>query len=191
MRIAAVQYLVQDVPAGATLNMPYVCEFVHCIETTGPFTLIPQDSGGGIYYDSNTKTRFASEISQFDVRNDGAAAIRIKLVLGFGDYDFGGVSIAGDITLAAENGFNAVPDAAINAATTAQIKAADANRRALYVTNPSTNTAAFRVGGVSTAADKGTYLDVGSTIIVPGTAAVYAYNTGAAAQTLTMSEVTA
>lgn len=179
------------IAAGATENVMIPCEFVHCISSTGVVYLKPHNSGGSIYFNTNANTRFVDEVNGFDIKNEGASPVTITLLIGYGFYELGGVAITGGVSLAPDTGFEGLDDVSVPATSAQLLDAANTSRRALFVTNPSTNASQVRIGGASVGATKGVWLDAGATICVTGTAAVWAYNPSGAALTLTLSEILA
>jgi hypothetical protein len=81
-----------------------------------------------------------------------------------------------------------VADIGIAATTQAVVAAADATnkQREVIIKNLSGNTAAFRIGDASAAAAQGHELSPGEAITLDTLAAVYAFNTGTAAQSLSV-----
>jgi hypothetical protein len=121
------------------------------------------------------------------IENEGGAVADVTLTAGTGDADDS--SVTGSLNIAKSTTLQTVADVSILATTTTQIAAADSARREILITNLSTNTAAFRVGDSSAGAARGVEVLPGSTIALETTAAVYAYNSGAGAQSVGVLEV--
>lgn len=80
-------------------------------------------------------------------------------------------------------------DIALGAAAQTLIMAANANRRSIIVKNLAANLATIRVGDVGAAAAEGHELAPGESIQLDVTAAVYAWNPGAVAQSVSVVEI--
>lgn len=80
-------------------------------------------------------------------------------------------------------------DVSVAATTTSLLIAAATKRRQVIITSLTTNTAEFRIGSGSTAANIGIPLQPGETLILECNAALYAYNSKASAQTLALCTI--
>jgi hypothetical protein len=95
------------------------------------------------------------------------------------------------VKLAGNTTFNGVPDVTVGATSTAQIVAADPDRRELTLSNPSDNSREFRIGGSGTVgASQGFVLNPGETIKLSVADAVEAYNPHTAGQNIAIAEAT-
>lgn len=81
-------------------------------------------------------------------------------------------------------------DLSVAASTTAEILAENTNRISALITNISSNTTEFRIGGsTSVGAAKGIPLTVGQTVTLETTSAIYGYNSHTSAQSLAIVEL--
>lgn len=102
----------------------------------------------------------------------------------------GAVFTGANMGMLSPGAFAGVADVVINAGVSAQVVAADAvsKEREVIVKNLSANAAAFRIGGAaSVGAAQGHELSPGDVLILSTLAAVYAFNAGAGAQSLSVS----
>lgn len=109
--------------------------------------------------------------------------------------DVGGAAInvtATNVGLISPDGFTAAADVAINAGAQSLVIAAAAgiSRRYVIIKNLSANAAAFRIGPNTAAAAVGHEVGPGEAITLETTAAIYAYNLGAAPQSLSVVTIT-
>ena len=81
---------------------------------------------------------------------------------------------------------NVSSDVSLAAGTTTQIVGADADRLCIIIANLATNTQTFRIGNASTSASTGIELAPGESIEIETTAAVYGYNPGGSAESVSV-----
>lgn len=103
------------------------------------------------------------------------------------EYDRLAGNITADVSVGAT--LDSLADDSIAATTTEQVAAADADRRAIIITNLITNTAAVRVGDSGAGAANGIPLQPGESVTLETSAAVYVYNSHSAAQSVAITLV--
>lgn len=94
-------------------------------------------------------------------------------------------------TIASGTTLDSVADVSVNATTTTQVAAANANQKSVTIKNLSNNTAAFRIGDIGAGAANGHELNPGESITIETTAAVYGYNSHSGAQSVSVVSVQA
>lgn len=117
----------------------------------------------------------------------------------YGKEEFGNLSvenplialqeISGEVTILGGATLTTTADDSIAATATEQVLAANASRRSVVLSNPSTNTREFRYGDSNTGASRGAILEPGESATIETTAAVYVYNPNGVAQSLGLLEV--
>ncbi len=116
------------------------------------------------------------------------------LIAGFGTFHDSNesISVTTSATVAPAATYNPLADVSVPAGASAALVSANLNRLSLIITNPTTNTATFRLGvPLDVSANKGAILEVGDSITLATTAAISAFNTGAVAESLVISELVA
>jgi hypothetical protein len=93
------------------------------------------------------------------------------------------------VDIAAAATFDSKADVSVNATTTALIIAANPARKRVRIGNKLTNTGTFRIGDNGAGAANGDELPPGGVWEDATTAAIYAYNPGGGAESLTVVEV--
>lgn len=93
-----------------------------------------------------------------------------------------------DVDLSKAGGLATTADVSIATVTTAQVLAANANRREAVITNLQTNASEVRVGDSNAGVTRGTPLQPGDSIVLTTTAAIHVYNADAAAQSVALLE---
>ena len=121
------------------------------------------------------------------VANNNAGSVNAVLVAGVGDVD--DTEISGNVTVAGSDTIGTSTDVSLAATSTTIISAANASRREILITNLTSNSEYLRVGDSNAGAARGTELAPGQTVSLSTSAAVYAYNPGAAAQSVSLLEV--
>ncbi len=166
--------------------------FIRVKSASGDIRITAQDENGNRLLDlvvsEGMRCAVPSEFVDISVRNDTGATSSVVLVIGSGMVDDS--QLSGTITMDKSTAISSAADVSINAATKSIVAAANSARREIMITSLSTNAAAFRVGDTNAASNRGIELLPGSTITLTTSAAVYAYNSHTAAQSLAVLEVT-
>jgi len=115
----------------------------------------------------------------------------VKVYAGYGSVGDGRSTANVNVTANITPGANLSDggDVSCAATSTTQLLAADVNRLYANITNVSSNTVTVRVGTATVGAATGTPLEPGSTLPMATTAAIYAYNPGAGAVTISAASV--
>jgi hypothetical protein len=105
--------------------------------------------------------------------------------------DYTGVTISGivDVKETDNSTLTSAADYSIPATTTANFASALADQVGVYIGNLASNTETLRIGDASTGATRGIELAPGETLFIPTAAALYGYNPGASAQSITILRV--
>lgn len=155
-----------------------------------PGTELAVETDTGVLFTMGVGDRFEAPFGSLKVT--AAIAVVATFVLGDGktESDAAVVSIAGaTFTPDILNTIAGVADVAIGAGAAANVSVARATKRFTVIKNKSGNTDSFRIGGAAVAAAKGVELEPGESITVPGSMLIRAFNTGAGAQSLSVTEI--
>lgn len=133
------------------------------------------------------------EVDQFDRIEivNGSSIQDVVVYAGSGDYNDGRSNITATLsaTITPSTTLTANADVSIAAGAQGLISAGVATKREVIISNPITNTCAFRIGDTATLdATHGFILDVGQTVILNTSAAVYAFNAGSTTESLSSSQ---
>lgn len=93
------------------------------------------------------------------------------------------------VNLVKASSADSVADVSITATSTVLVAAAASTRHELLITNLAANTQTMRIGDSGAGATNGIPLAPGQTLILSTSAAIYAYNPGASAETLAVMEL--
>jgi len=121
------------------------------------------------------------------VANNNAGSVNAVLVAGVGDVD--DTEISGNVTIDGSDAIGTAADVSLSATAQTLISAANASRHEILITNLSSNSEFIRIGDINAGASRGAELAPGGTISLNTSAAVYGYNPGASAQSVTVLEV--
>lgn len=167
--------------------------FVRVASSSGPLRIVAADKDGKelanvILSSGYFKVPPGKMFSKVSVRNENPSQATATLTIGYGEVD--AMELSGEVSLEKSTIIDSAADVSVNATASKQVVAANAIRREVLVSNLSSNAAAFRIGDSGVGAANGVELLPGSTITLETAGAVYAYNTGAGAQSLGVLEVT-
>lgn len=178
------------VAANTDLPIHTAGEYVACTAASAAF-LLRLDNNAFNAFEAGFKLRMPEEETFETVwlRNEGGAAVTVTLIVGYGDFADNRLTVSGAIDVSKSTVLDSLADDSIAATSTELIAAADANRRELIVTNLPTNSQTFRIGDSGAGAANGVPLVPGASLILSTTAAVYAYNPGASAESLSVVSV--
>lgn len=172
------------IAAGGSVTLPIVGNYFHCIRSTlATFEVaIDGEYGGemeaGRGFDLPDGETYKS---LHLVNTDGANPLTVTFNYGRGSYRDAKLQVSGSIeTSLAGSAFPSTADVPLGATATTQILAANTSRKEVLVSNLAANPATIRVGDVNAGAGRGVEVAPGQTITVNTTAAIYAYNPGAA-----------
>lgn len=181
-----------------TLNLDGVNE--QSINVIGDFVHVQAVSVGGTavylrFDDGPRVSRFEGQgnrVYYSRVTVSAAAACQVTLQLGSGYATDARATFTGSITVqdapAATN--PALADVACAAGAQTQLVGASGTRLGVYVGVSSTQANGVRVGDISTAAAQGVLIEPGQIVLFPSAAALYAYNSGGGAITVTLTALT-
>ncbi len=181
--------------AGAGLSIYGKGAFVYVESLTAGAYLYATDDRSNerhvLYEAEGFELRAGEAFDAVYVENPTGGAISGTLVIGFGRFIDNRSSVGGVVATAEQSGdLETVADQAVAATTTALVLAADADRRAVLLSNPANNPGPFRVGDSNAGAARGLELPPGERVRLVTTGAVYAYNPQPAAMSLNvLSEV--
>jgi len=92
------------------------------------------------------------------------------------------------VSIAKPDGISTTADTSIAATTTSQVLAANSDRALAIITNLKANSSEIRVGDSNTGAARGIPCQPGETVTLETIAAIYVYNSDAAAQSVALAE---
>lgn len=130
-----------------------------------------------------------SNYRKVSIINKGGAAVTGTVMLGYGEVRDQRLNVTAPLQIQTLGTISPTADVVIPAGGTAQIIAANAGRKKLVVTNKVSNTQILRIGDATTAAAVGLELPPGGVFSDAFTGALYAYNPGAAAESVTVAEL--
>ncbi len=113
----------------------------------------------------------------------------IMVGVGFGDLTDARLNLSGSISITGSQNIASVADVALAAGATTQIVAANVARRSVIIKNLAANTQTMRIGDAAAGAARGVELAPGETIVIDSGAAIYGYNPGGAAESVSVVEV--
>ncbi len=181
--------------AGETVKFPSG-KFVRLITTSSAVTLTFYASTGEVIGDAeNVQAGFRISAADLGVSGFGsvdvtsAAAQTVTAIISTVPVDYDRLTGSIAVTTTPPGTLDSLADDSVAAATTELIAAADTDRHELIITNLAANTATFRIGDSGAGAANGVPLAPGETLVLNTSAAVYAYNPGAAAQTLAITAI--
>lgn len=120
-------------------------------------------------------------IRRIELRNAGASPAVATLYLSRGDFADRRVTASSTLPVdPTAPGLGTVQDVSLAAGVTSQVLAAAADRREAIITNLD-STETLRIGDANAAADRGTPVGPGATLVLPTRAAIHAHNPGAGA----------
>ena len=120
--------------------------------------------------------------------NAGGSTVTGKVVLGEGQLRDGRATFSAAVNIAPYGTITTTADKSCAATAQTLVIAANTSRKRLVVTNPVTNTQTMRIGDNNTGAARGVELPPGGVFDEAYTGALYAYNPGAGAESLTIME---
>ena len=129
--------------------------------------------------------------SRVTLINNGASQMTITVALANGKITDDRLTVSGSVNVAPIGAVTTptTADVAIAATTTTLVKAANANRREIMISNLLANGTVVRVGDASTGAARGMEIPVGGTAILSSAAAIYVYNPSAAGINIGVTEL--
>lgn len=173
---------------GAQMEFPFRGNFVRMVTSTGLLKL-GLDDGPMVAFPSGGKWKPMGDFSKVRIQNDTGGSVSFTIALAYGEFDIDEVRLAGGVMLL--GGVALAPTADVTLAPTAAtlVKAANASRKEILITNLST-TVTLRVSGAAVGAAAGTPVGPGQTITLETQAAVHAYNPDAGAVDVAVNEGT-
>ena len=173
--------------AGESFSYPGY-EYVRVQVITGATEIrVKTNRGDSLHLGLSQSHRFKGEIREFIFENEAASEVTLLLLLANGE--FNNPELSGTVTLDVADTLDSLPDDSVATVATELISAANTARKEIIIKNLATNSANFRIGDSGANATNGHELAPGETIIISTTAAVYAYNSHTAAQSLSIVEV--
>jgi len=169
--------------AGDELALAVSGDFVRLRSSTGELTFFT-DGGSRVPMVEGESVRLPAPFAWLRVRNDGAGAVDAVALIGSGE-----MSKTGTVTQSKPGALDSLADKSCAATAVTQLVAANATRRELLIVNLAAGVETLRIGDSGAAAANGLPLDPGQSMTLTTTAAVYAYNPGAAAQSVALAEV--
>ena len=175
--------------AGASFRIQQPGKFLY-LETCAGKVVVSDDVTGFTVALSqgDTHTR-AVAFSSVLVENKTSGALDVVLYIG--DDDLFRKAPPSSLTVSTPSGLDSLADVSLGAAATTLIKAINANRKEIIISNLSVNTQTFRIGDSGAAPANGVPLPPGASIVLTTLAAVYGYNPGAGAESVAVCELTA
>lgn len=140
----------------------------------------------GVAWQARDKDGQIERFSAIEITS--ASAQTIKIAVGYGELSDDATT--GNVAVAHATGLSELPDVVVAAAGTAQLAAANANRRTLIVGSIAANGGNARVGGATVGAARGSEIQPGLSFALDTEGAVHAHNPTAASLTFTLLEIT-
>lgn len=175
--------------AGGSFTLSAVGNFVKC-KSVGATIKLRIGDGPQVNLYSGRSFRMPAGLSfdRLEFMNDSGGSVTAVIDVCQGEiYD--DPVLTGDISIAPAAAISTAADVSITAASTVQVVAGNSSRRAVVVGNLSVNTQVMRIGDSNAGAARGAELSPGEKVTLETTAAVYAYNPGGAAESLSVMEI--
>lgn len=178
------------IAAGDSVPIHASGAYVVALSATGSFALA-FDGGPFTPFLAGLKVQLAHSetFKTVRIKDTSGNPNTIMLGLGFGDLTDARLNLSGAITIAGSQNIATVADVALAAGVATQIVAANVARRAVVVKNLAGNLQTMRIGDAVAGAARGLELAPGETISIDSGAAVYGYNPGGAAESVSVMEV--
>jgi hypothetical protein len=176
------QPLNRQLIANSGQNVAVRGDYIWLRSSTGPIQ-IKTSAGDIAILASGEFVRLDKLFSDFFVQDLSGSQNDMTLIVSEG----GAAGTYGKVTIATPSTFSDVVDVTVGAGVATLLIAANSNRAEVIITSLDSNANASRVGSSDVAANRGTPLAVGSTIVVSSSAAIYCFN--AAADTFAINEV--
>jgi hypothetical protein len=112
----------------------------------------------------------------------------VKFIVGSRNLGVDGLNFVADVSIESGSDLQTTADVSMAGTDTTLIKAANATRKQIIITNLSGNASILRIGDSNAGATRGTPLEAGQTLILDTEDAVYAYNPGSA-QSVAVTEI--
>lgn len=180
---------------GAEVTIPKPGSFVRCMASNLSTFQISVDDGPFVAFKEGQKYSAPIALGEsgfftrIRVKNPSASSLTVTMALGFGDIEDDTLILSGAITTAVPSGLTTTADVSVAAASQQLLKAANTGRAEIMLVN--NGTATMRIGDSNAAAAQGVPLAPGASTVLTTAAAVYAYNTGASAGTVSILETEA
>lgn len=172
------------IPAGGSLVIERMGNFVSCLYATADFTIgiddaPPCDFGQGLSFVAERGDAFTS----VRLENPSGAPVDFWLAVGIGTVLDARATFAGALPVAAASALDTPADVTIATGGTALLLAANGARKTAIIKALLTNAGQVRVGDVNAGAARGLPLDPGESLTLDVSAALYCHNaTGADAK---------
>ncbi len=178
------------VPANDRVTIHASGAYVVALSATGSFDL-GFENGPFTPFLSGLKVQLppGEKFKTVRLRDTSGNANIIQLGIGFGDLTDARLNLSGKISVSVSQNIATVADVALAAGAATQIVAANAGRRAVIVKNLATNLQTMRIGDAAVGAARGVELAPGEAIVIDSGAAIYGYNPGGAAESVSVLEV--
>lgn len=165
--------------------------FLRVLATPVADVFLSIDGGSELQRGAGQQVHVPDGFRRFTVRSAVAQTVRVSSSETGQDDARSNValSVSASVTPGADVGNGG--DVAVPATSAAQVLAANLNRLAAIITNPTANTVAVRVGKAGVGAASGIPLDPGDSVTLATTSAISVYNPHSGAQTVSALEVIA
>tara|TARA_R110000737_G_C14623309_1_gene493986 strand:- start:1946 stop:2488 length:543 start_codon:yes stop_codon:yes gene_type:complete len=177
------QNLNRRLPANSGQNVGVKGAYVWLKSSTGQVQ-IKTDKGDTAVLNSGDFVRFDKVFSEFFVNDLSGAQNDLTFVISSGDGDAGKF---GNVSIQAASALNDVVDVTVTAGAATLLIAANSTRSEVIITSLDSNANKSRIGSADVAANRGTPLAVGSSIVLSTSAAIYCFN--AAADSFAITEI--
>ncbi len=187
MKLRGLKEFSFTVPAGETRGLDIEGDWCQVQESDASGCIISFDqSPSGRWYEGQGRRVYYEKVSVFSDTSQ-----TVKLLLGFGHATDARAVVNASVTtnIAPGNTLTPLEDVSCVAGAATSIAAADTDRLGVIIHNPSDNTHTLRIGDAGVTATKGVALEPGETLPIASTAQIFAWNTGASDQSVSLLSV--
>lgn len=165
--------------AGQEIQFSVAGDFYAIVEATSPVTITFDESNRITNAEQGTGGRFPKPYENVKVKSPVAQTVVI--VLGFGEFwdSRASANVTVNATVEPANSITELAEVSVPAGGSAQLAAADANRKELRVGVQSSAANGVYIGSATIGAGQGGYVEEGGVEYITSESAVYAYNAGA------------
>lgn len=174
--------------AGESFMLERAGNAVRCLEATAAFEVGIDDEPPG-KMEKGIGFEGGDTFSRLRLTNTSLGVNFIRVAVALGNINDGRLTFGGglSVTIPPIAAVASLADVSIAATSTVQVVAADGTRRAVIVGNKKNNTQTMRIGDAGANAAEGFELAPGEKVELEIIAALYAYNPGAVAESLTVN----
>jgi hypothetical protein len=174
------------IPTGGAETVNITGEFLAIVKANQPELLVRLDNEAQMFVHDRQVIRRPQGMTFEQVRVENLSSgseLVVTVHAGFGE-----LVLPPRISINQGSSIDTPSDVSVPAGGEAQIVALDVTRRSLVLTNPSSNSREFRIGGGDVGAGAGVELTPGGTLVLETSAAVHAHNPHTDAQSVQLVE---